>query len=115
MNENERFKIYPINKYDKAILESHMKKYHDLIKIYKSRPNNISNAQYKRVSSIVLGITELYNTQLTVFEQNLIKLSWWQCEDEKTICNALGSSVLTVKAFQEKILCLVADATGYVR
>ncbi|WP_414051100.1 hypothetical protein [Macrococcus animalis] len=110
-----KYTAYPINKYDYAILERYMKQYHKLVKLYKNRPESMSDGYYERVSAIVLGITDLYNNQLSVFEQNLVKLTWWQCEDDKTISKVMSRGMPTIKVFQNKILCLVADATGYVR
>lgn len=104
-----------INNHDYKILESYMIKYHDLVKIYQHKPTDMCEIKYKRIKAIVTGITDLYNNHLSVFEQNLVKLTWWQKEDDETISKVLNRGMPTIQAFREKILSMMVDATGYVR
>jgi len=108
-----KYKAKTINKYDYKVLESRVMQYEKLKKIYKNRPPNMSDGYYKSVSDTVLGITEAYN-QLPAREQQLFKLTWWEKEDDDIIGKVMGITPRTMRVFREKILGIVADATGYV-
>lgn len=112
-NVDNKYRAKTINKYDYKVLESRVMQYEKLKKIYKNRPPNMSDGYYKSVSDTVLGITEAYN-QLPAREQQLFKLTWWEKEDDDIIGKVMGITPRTMRVFREKILGIVADATGYV-
>ena len=99
----------PLTKNDIRVLEARLMSYHRLAKVYKNRPKEWSDLYYQNVGTIVNGITEAYN-ECTAFEQNIIKLSYWDIQDDKIIAEVLGVKVSHVKARRIKILNLVANA-----
>lgn len=103
----------PLTKNDIRVLESRLKSYHQLAKAYKNRPKEWSDLYYQNVGTIVNGITEAYN-ECTAFEQNIIKLSYWDIQDDKIIAEVLGVKVSHIKALRIEILRLVANAIYHI-
>ncbi|MEK4816295.1 hypothetical protein MKY53_05505 [Macrococcus sp. FSL R5-0951] len=98
---------------DYKVLERYMRQYHDYVKQYKDKPTDMSQIKYERLKAIVEGITQTYN-DASLFEQQLIKLSWWENESDDVIQKVLNRGKLTIEAFREKVLREVANNTGYI-
>ncbi|TDL37710.1 hypothetical protein EVU91_07300 [Macrococcoides bohemicum] len=108
-----KYRAKTLNKYDYKTLERYVINFEKLKHQYKNRPNGMTDSYYKNLGNIVNGIVDAYN-QLTLREQQLLKLTWWQKEDDDTISKILNVGKPTLKVFREKILGIVADATGFV-
>lgn len=100
---------------DYPILEQYMRNYHNMVDIYKHKPNDMDDLKYMNLESIVKGITEVFNKS-EVKVQQIIKLTWWDDKKytDEVIADVIGISQLTLRHAKEVILKRVAKAVEYV-
>ncbi len=104
-----------LSKHDYKVLKRRIRQYHSLVKQYQNRPAEWADVYYQSVESVVKGITETHN-RCSVREQNIIKLPWWQEEEQSDdmIAIILNRNELTLRVFREKILRMVAVHSRYI-